>query len=86
MTIVTNDLYTSSTQTSYIFSLKVSLENSTDTHISLSHTVNKREIWGTCKGMRRGILPQEWELLPLGHVISPPIPHQAPGIGGRAYH
>ena len=22
----------------------------------------------------------------LGHVNSPPFPHQAPGIGGRAYH
>ena len=30
--------------------VKVSLENSTDTHISRSHTVNKREICGTCKG------------------------------------
>ena len=32
--------------------------NSTDTHISLSHTVHNREIWGTCKGRYAGLCPR----------------------------
>ena len=65
---------------------KVSLENSTDTLISLSHTMHKREIWGTCKGYVGWDLAPGMGALPLGHVNSPSIPNQAPGIGGRAYH
>ena len=32
--------------------------NSTDTHISLSHTVHNREIWDTCKGRYAGLCPR----------------------------
>jgi len=32
--------------------------------------------------MVRRIVPQIRGLVPLGHVNSPPIPNQAPGIGG----
>ena len=58
--------------------------NSTNTDISLSHTVHDRMIWGICKGMVRRFIPQVWGLVPEGCVKSPPTPHQAPGIVGRA--
>ena len=32
------------------------------------------------------IVLQVWGLVPLGHVNLPPITHQAPGVGSRAYH
>ena len=53
ITIVTTDfIYEFHSNCIYIlfYYVNVSLENSTDTHTSLSHTVHKREIWGTCKG------------------------------------
>ena len=56
-----------------IFRCVKCLENFTDTHISLSHTVHNREIWGICKRYVGGLYA----------CFSPPIPHQAPGIGGR---
>ena len=77
----------------YIFSfvvLKMSLEiyifrNFSDTHISLSHTVHNREIWGICKGVVYAcrIVSEVWGLVPIGHVNSPTKPRY---WRYRAYH
>ena len=52
--------------------------NSTNTHISLSHTVHNREIWAICKrylkGWYAGCAPGIWGLVPSGYVNSPPAP------------
>ena len=65
----------------HIYSLLLSLEiyifwNFSDTHISLSHTVHNREIWGICKGVVYAcrIVPEVWGLVPIGHVNSPTKP------------
>ena len=63
--------------------------NFTDTHVSLSHTVHNREMWGAfvrdVEGWWGRIVPHVWALVLPEHDNSPPIPHQPPGIGGRAY-
>ena len=43
--------------------------------------VHNREIWGICKGYAGGwyacrIVREVWGLVPIGHVNSPPFPHQ----------
>ena len=43
--------------------------------------VHNREIWGICKGCVGGwyacrIVPEVWGFVPVGHVNSPPFPHQ----------
>ena len=73
-----------STQIAYIFSfvvVKKSFVNSTDTHISLSHTVHNREIGVFVKeslgGWYTGLCPRYGSLF---HVSI------LPGIQVRAYH
>ena len=69
-----------STQMAYTFSFVVLnvfgrfFVNSTNTHISLSHTVHDKEIWGVCKGMVCRFVPQVWgESIPLLPSIKPRV-------------
>ena len=60
--------------------------NSTNTIITLSHNVHDRPIGRYGVFVRDRFVPQVWGLVPLGYINSPHIPHQSPGIVGRAYH
>ena len=44
------------------------------------------EIASYMRYLKYRFVPQVWGVVPLGYVISPPIPNQAQGIGGWAYH
>ena len=60
--------------------------NFKDTHISLSHTVHHREIWGICKRYLGGWYTPGMGACSIRMRQFPHIRHQAPGIGGRVYH
>ena len=53
-------------------------------YLPVTHCVRQGDR-GICKGMVHRIVPQVWGLVPLGHINSPPISHQAQGIGSRAF-
>ena len=76
MTIVTTDLYTSSTQIAYIFSfiMLMCLWKIPQIPIYPCHTLYTRGRYGVLvrdmyRVMRHGILPQEWGLVPLGTML-----------------
>ena len=78
----------------YIFSfvvLSIIFGNSSDTHISLSHTVYNREIWVICKRYvgewyACRIVPKVWEHVPIEHVNSPLSPNQTQVLEVAYYH